>query len=84
MLGVHRPIRIRCRDEGASSMKQIDGSRVMVGGRLAAMASNMDRKPKFRISCGSIQLLMGSALSQRLSAQISIILSPSFLTWRTQ
>ncbi len=48
------PIFIRCRDMGASSVQQIDGSRVTVGGGLAAMASYTDRKLKFCILFGSI------------------------------
>jgi hypothetical protein len=52
MLGVHMPIRIRCRDKGANSMRQIDGSRVMVGGRLAAMAPHTNRKSEFCTLCG--------------------------------
>jgi len=52
--GVLVPIHIRCRDKGTSSMQQIDGSRVTVGGRLPATASYTDRKPKFRRLCGLI------------------------------
>jgi len=56
MLGMHMLICVRCRDKAASSIQQIDGSRVMVmvAGRLAAMASYTDRKPKLRILRGSI------------------------------
>jgi hypothetical protein len=48
------PIRIGCRDKGAGLLEQIEGSRAMVGERLAAMVSYTDRKPKFRILCGSV------------------------------
>ena len=48
------PIRLRCRDQGASSIQRIDINRFMVIGKRVVLASYPDRKPNPRILYGSI------------------------------